>query len=225
MALSHTYAAELGSSASGTVLTTGTFDSTGFEHLVAFCKHEGAPTTLAVTDNKSSTIGGLTKVNHGGGGLSSQLFHGAVGSPGSGHTVTLTLGAARTWRDVAVWLIDADGAGVELDVEAAGGSGTGTAADAGSIVATAAAIHIFGVGQAGSPSTQTPSAGWTKHSQVADDLKASRAEVSATTTDPSSTSVGSSNWAAVAAAFREVAGGGGFQAAWAANSNVLLMVD
>lgn len=224
MALSHTFAAEANSSASGTVLTTATFDSTGFEHIVAFCKHEGAPTTITVTDNKGSTIAGLTKVNHGGGGLSSQLYHGVIGTPGAGHTVTMTLAAARTWRDVAVWLIDADGAGVELDIEAAGGSGTSTAADAGSVVATAAAIHIYGVGQAGSPSTQTPSAGWTKHSQVADDLKASRAEVSATTTDPSSTSVGSSNWAAVAAAFREVAGGGSFQAAWACNSNVMIQV-
>ncbi|MGQ0836338.1 MAG: hypothetical protein ACT4O5_15740 [Gammaproteobacteria bacterium] len=208
MALTHTFAVEANSSVSGTTLTTGTFDSTGFKHLVVFAKHEGAATTITASDNKSSTIGGLTKVNHGGGSLSSQLFHGAIGSPGAGHTVTMTLAAARTWRDVAVWLINNDAAaGVQLDVEAVGASGTSTAPDAGSIVATAAAIHIFGVGQAGSPGTQTPSAGWTKNSQVADNLKASRNEASAATTDPSSTSGASASWAAVAAAFRAATGG------------------
>lgn len=209
MALTHSFAVEANSSTSGTSLTTGTFDSTGFKHLVVMCKHEGAATTITVSDNKGSTLSGLTKINHGGGGLSTQLFHGAIGTPGTGHTVTMTLVAARSWRDVAVWAINADGSGVELDVEAAGGSGTSTAPDAGSVAATVAAIHIFGVGHAGSPSTQTPSAGWTKNSQVADNLKASRNESASATTDPSSTSVGSSNWAAVAAAFREIVSGGG----------------
>lgn len=208
MALTHSFSIEASSSTSGTVLTTGTFDSTGFKHLVVFSKHEGAVTTITVSDNKTSTINGLTKINHAGGSLSSQLHHGVIGTPGTGHTVTMTLDAARTFRDVAVWLVNADGSGVELDVQA-GASGTSAAPDAGSLAATVAAIHIFAVGHNGSPSTQTPSAGWTKHSQLADNLKASRNEAASATTDPSSTSTNSSSWAAVAAAFREIAGGGG----------------
>jgi hypothetical protein len=205
MALTRTFAIVGQNAASGTGLTTGTFSSASQKYLVVFCKHEGAPTTITATDNKGSTLTGLTKVSHSNGDLSVQLFHGAIGTPGTGHTVTMTLAAARAFRDVKVWVINADGT-VALDVQAAGGQGTSATADAGTLSTSAAAISIMGASEDTAARTYTPSSGWTEDSDENENFGASRSDASAGTFDPSCTISGSCDWVAVAAAFIESGG-------------------
>lgn len=204
MSLTKTFSIVANNAASGTTLTTGTFDSTGYTHLVVFCKHEGAPTTISVTDNKSSgTLTGLTKVNHSNGDLSVQLHHADIGTPGTGHTVTMTLAASRAFRDCEVWLVGSAGT-VTLDVQAAGGQGTGTAADAGTLTTSAASVSFMGVSEDTAAATYTPSSGWTEDSDTNENFTASRADATSGTFDPSCTVSTSVDWAAVAASFIEV---------------------
>jgi hypothetical protein len=205
LALSRTFALAAQNAASGTGLTTGTFDSSAGKFLVVFTKHEGAPTTISVTDNKGSgTLTPLTKINHSNNDLSVQLHYGVIGTPGTGHTVTMTLAAARVFRDCKVWLLNADGT-VALDVEATGGQGNGTAATTSSYTTSAAAISIMGASEDTTSSSYTPGTGWTEDSDENSDFGGSRSDASAGTFTANCTIGTSVDWVCVAAAFKETA--------------------
>lgn len=213
MALTKALLGQLKDDASGTGLTV-TVNSTGYEFLVVFFKHEGAPSVITVTDNKGSgTLTPLTKVNHTNADLSGQMHHKIIGTPGSGHDVTFTLAAARAFRFGEVWGIHSSTAAtIVYDNNESFAQGSDTAHDAGSLTTTAAAASFQAVSgyavQAHSPGT-----GWTE--DTTNDATAgynygeSRTDASPGTFDPTCTSDTSSDFCAVSASFRESAGGGG----------------
>ena len=202
MALSKLFGAGARDDASGTVLTTAAFDSTGYTHLVVFMKHEGATTTKTLSDNKGSSAStNLTLESHSGtGDLDGQLAWMSIASPGSGHTATMTLGAARPFRNFIVWLVNASGGRLELDVQSTA-EGNSTTPDAGSLVTTAATVSFMGVGEYAA-GTYTIGTGWTEDYDNGS-YGQSRSDASGTL-DPVCTASGSMFWVACAASFKEI---------------------
>jgi hypothetical protein len=213
MALTKSFAIATGESASDTTITTGTFSSAGFTHVVALAKHEGTTTTIALTDNKGSgTFNPLTKESHAS-GTHGQLHWVKIGSPGTGHTVTMTLGAARDFKGVAVWLVNAStSANIELDAEAHS-QGTGASMDAGSLATTGVSVVSFmGIAE-GNSANWTNGSGWatdfTGMSGVLATFGQSRGAETTSPIDPVATADASIPWCALAASFREAAAGSG----------------
>ena len=105
MAIAKVYRTAIGANGTpATSLTTGSFDSTGYTHIVVGVKHEGAVTTITPSDNKSTTgWTSLTKetVAAASDDLHGQLHWAKIGSPGTGHTATATFAASRPYRTVA----------------------------------------------------------------------------------------------------------------------------
>lgn len=194
----------------GTAVSTFalTVDSTGQTHLVCFVKHEGAPTTITAADNKSSgAFNLLTKIDHGNGDLSSRIEWVKIGSPGTGHTITITYGAARPYSRLWCYGVNSSTGELGLDVESASASTVaGTAIDAGSLATTTATVSFMGVGEY-TFCTYTPGSGWTEDLDN-NILAQSRSDASGTL-DPVATSSLSMDWTANSASFKEVAGGGG----------------
>lgn len=185
-----------------TSVTSAAFDSTGEKAVVVWVKHEGAPTTITLSDNKGNTYTPLTKVDHSNNDLSSQIAYVlSPGSVGTGHTITATFGAARVYVRLAVWTITANAAPtLDTSVQTAG---NGTTPNAGNLVTSAASVSFLGVGEY-STVTFTPGAGWTED---VDNFShaCSRADASAGTVAASSTSSGAMDWSANAASFVESA--------------------
>lgn len=210
MALTKRFAAGASNAASGTTLTTGTFDSTGYTHIVAFGKHEGASgSTQTFSDNKgSSGQTYYTEERHTTASLSGQFCMFPIASPGTGHTVTMTLSSARDFRGVVVWLVNVSGGGsLTLDVESTA-EGNGFAPDAGSLVTTAATVSFTGVGEYDSV-TYTAGSGWTEDYDSGH-FGQSRSDASGTLDPACSLATGGPmDWIACAVSFKEVTGGGG----------------
>ena len=213
MAISKAFAVGVGATATGTTLTTGTFDSTGYTHLVVFTKHEGATTTITPSDNKSST--GWTSLTKQGNGVSDSWgqFHWVpIGSPGTGHTVTMTTAASVPYRCVIVWLVNSTVGTISVvsDVTA---SGNNTTPDAGTISNAGAdsIVSFMGVAEY-DIATYTPGSGWTEDYDP-DGINTftygqSRGAETTTSIDPTCTSTSSQQWAACAVAFKEASAGG-----------------
>lgn len=211
MAISKSFADAVGEAAVAAAITSNAFDSTGFTHLVAFVKNESGATTVTMSDNKGSgSWNALTQVDHTDGGLASQMFWVKIGTPGSGHTVTASFLASRDWPMLAVWLVNADSGEIELDAEAFD-QGVGTSVDAGSLATTGVSVVSFMGGGETDGVDWTPSSGWTEDVDNPGDAAsfgASRGPETTTPIDPVATASSSMDWAAVAASFREAAGGG-----------------
>lgn len=199
-----------GSAGSGTPLTTATFDSTGYTHVVAFFKHEDATVTLTPSDNKSSTgWASLTYTQHSGATTNGQLFWVKIGSPGTGHTVTITPSATVGFVCVGVWLINATGGNIELDAQA-NAPGTSAAADGGTLSTTGVSVvSVMGMCEYNG-TTWTVSSGWTRDFQTGTNSDAGGAHRGPETTSPIDPSATCSNmdWVIVSASFREPASGG-----------------
>ncbi len=209
MALTKAFAVFAGNDSSGTALTTGTFDSTGYTHVVLFEKHEGASTTLTSSDNKSSSFSNLTSVSHANGDLHCRMSWAPIGSPGTGHTVTITFGASRPYRRLGVWLINATGGAIQVDAEATA-SGTSTTPDGGSLVTTAATVSFMGVGEYNS-TTWSAGSGWTadwNNPSGYVSFGQSRSDASSGTLDPVCT-CGSMAWVVSSVSFKESGGAAG----------------
>lgn len=187
---------------SGTTLTTASFDSTGYTHIVCFGKHEGAAgVTQTFSDNKgSSGQTYYTEKRHSTATLSGQMGMFPIASPGTGHTVTMTLSAARDYRTVLVWLVNASGGSLTLDVESVAEGSVSNAPDAGSLPTTAATVSFTGVAEYAS-GTFTPGTGWTEDYD-SNTYGQSRSDASGTV-DPACAWSVSDSWVACAASFKE----------------------
>lgn len=209
MAIAKAFAASVAGSSSGGVLTTGAFDSTGYTHLGVFFKHEGAPTTLTPSDNKTSTVQDtLTKEDHTSGDLSGQMFVLKIGTAGAGHTVSVTPTANRSFRGLEVWLIDADSGTAALDAQS-NAEGHSNAPDAGSLVTTGASVVSFlGCGLYNNQAT-TPGSGWTEDVDGSgrDFAGFSRGPETTTPINPDAGWGITDDWVACAGSVREVTGG------------------
>jgi hypothetical protein len=212
MSLTKTFGAAAATQASGTALTTGTFDSTGYTHIVVFFKHEGGPTTLTPSDNKgSSSWTSLTKESHSGGEPDGQFFWAPIGTPGTGHTATVTPSASRAFRGIIAWLVSATGGTIELDAETTA-EGSSAAPDAGSLSTTGVSVvSFFGLGLY-NIFNATAASGWTEDLDGSNNYGYagySRAAETTTPINPAATWAISDRWACCAASFREPAAGGG----------------
>lgn len=111
-------------SGSGTTLTAQLLTVTAGNVIIAWVKHEEAPTTLTVSDG-TSTFTPATKVNHGNNDLSSQ-FHYLLASVASGTvTYTATFAAAKGFRSFVVFEFDPT-ATAAFDTEPTGGGASGS---------------------------------------------------------------------------------------------------
>lgn len=212
MTLSKAWAAGVKDSASGTILTTGTFDSTGYTHLVVTGMFEEADTTITFSDNKSSSgWANLTKQANGDASpVRVQMGWVKIGTPGTGHTATMTLGAARPWRGVHVWLVNATSGDIALDVESTA-TGVNANPDAGSLVTSNTTVMFMSVGPFTGSISYTPGSVdnvWDEDFDPATgtdfSYAQSRGPAGGGAYDPVCTCTGSQDWAAVSAAFKEV---------------------
>ena len=206
MTISKSFAAPGQNTAAGTSLDSASFDSTGFTHLVAFAKHEGATDADAVTDNKGS--GTFTPLTKQGNGVSDSWgrFHWVkIGTPGSGHVVNLAT-ASRAFRTILVWMVNADSGEIALvDEKTATGSnatptaGTLSNAGADSIVsfmgAAEYAIEQYTVGSGWSEDHDTNGPNYT--------YGQSRGAETTTSFSATCTATQTEDWAACAVAFKE----------------------
>lgn len=211
MALSKTFAGGNGVNTSGTTVSISGLNSTGFTHALVYTKHEGAPTTITPSDNKSSpTWTAETKVDHANGDMSGQWHWVKIGSPGSTHTVTVTLGAARPWLIALVWFVNAPG-GVLAKDALAQAQGTSTAIDGGSLATTGASVVSFLAAALYNTFGITPSGGWaedfdTTAGSVAG-WGASRGPETTTPIDPAATWTTNDPWIGAGISLREPSGG------------------
>lgn len=167
MSISKAFAAGKETAAAGASWACDAFDSTGFTHIGVFTKHETSSTPATVGDNKGSgAYISLTNQQVGGGGSSwGRCHYQKIGSPGTGHIVTMTTGGTADFRSIIVWKINADSGVVELVGGANGvtASGTVSPANAGTISNPTgkSIVTMMGVAEFGSL-TYTPGAGWTE---------------------------------------------------------------
>lgn len=227
-----------GSDSSSGSYTSSSFDSSGGGAILYFLVHEGAPTTYAWADNKSTPGGrfltletqNLT-VGGGAGDLSINAI--AVWSPtvGTGHTLTCTLGAAKLFRyGGGVVLNGTFGSASILAATTvkAEGNGDSDTVDAGSLVTDAAAYLFHCAGNYSGQAINTGGSGWTIKSNATGGRHfQARNEASANTFDPSFV-VGSgaggstAGWVTIAAAIKETASGVALLPGFAQRANLLI---
>lgn len=213
-----TFVAYTGADGGATSVASSSFDSTGAGLLVSAAGWEDTnSSSLTFTDNKGNTWQ-TAVVEDGGGGAGA---HVAVSwcvptTVGSGHIVTCNIGASAPFRRICVLPVTGSfsaGDAIAATTQQAQATTTGSSppdsnADAGSLVTSAAAILIqavidyFGAtGAAGS--------GWALDSATTGRHFQSRIEAAGGTFDPvlnlGNTGV---QYATIAMAFKETAGGG-----------------
>jgi len=137
-----------GGSTSVTVALTGIASG---DLVVAYCKWEGADTTITVADSGATdNFTAATKTSHSNSDLHGQFFYFLSATQTGSITYTMTLGASRSWKKFFVTVITPDGGDtVSFDVEATGqGSGSnpasGTFSPSGSDIVTFGGYSEYG---------------------------------------------------------------------------------
>lgn len=188
-------------------ITTAAFNSTGYTHLAVWMKHEGTPTVMTASDNKGSLFSKLVQVNHSNNDLSSVWAYGKIGTPGTSHTVTLSVEADKPYQRLAVYGLVADSGRISIRAfDQAQGTAT-TAVDAGSLVTSVPTVSLMCVGPY-TALTYTPSSGWTE--DLDNDIFCASRSDSTGTFDPACTMSISSSWVANAVSFNDAANGADF---------------
>lgn len=203
-----TYTAYASPAAAGaTTIATSAFDSSGAGLLISAALFEGANTTASAADNKSNTWQTAVVTAF----VNQFSVHCAMSwcvptTVGTGHIVTWTFGASRTQRRACALNVNGTFSAVDaLDVTPQQNDGNGDPVDAGSLVTSAATICVQAVGD-NAAQTFTAGSGWTKDSATSGSHFQSRVEASSGTFDPVGSGIGY-DWATVAMAFKETAGG------------------
>lgn len=206
--------AATGNTANGGALASSTFDSTGAGLIVYGFIHEGAPTTYSISDNKSNTSWATPfEVDHTDGDMSIMVTWHKAPAVGTGHVITVTPGANRPYRYGLGVCVNGNFSGANIEAAtpqtAQGTTGSPYDVDAGSLVTSAAAICLqFTANYNGYNST--PGTGWTEDSDtIGGRYLQSRVEASGGTFDPVHNIGNVADWASIALAFKEDAGGGG----------------
>jgi hypothetical protein len=190
-------------------MTSATFNSTGNTNIAVFVKHEGATTTATVSDNKGTTWqAGLTKQGNGVSDSWGQWFYGKIGSPGTGHTVSLTLSAARDFRQFVVYLINSTAGDIAVEDQKTA-TGSTTTPTAGTITTSVATVTLVGVAEYAAV-IYTAGTGFTEDFDENGPnytYGESRADASGTSFSATCTANGSMDWACCAVAFKEATAG------------------
>jgi hypothetical protein len=203
VAISKAFAISAQNSAAGAALTTGAFSSVGYTHLVVGTKHETNSTAAVASDNKGSpAFTALTKQAIPAATAWAQLHYVKIGTPGTGHTVTMTTNAASDWRTLLVWLVNVGTGTIDL-VDAKQANGTGTAINAGTLSnASARSVVSMLLNAESTATTYTIGSGWTEDFDT-DTYGESRGPESTTSIAADATSLNSMGWA-VSAMFAEL---------------------
>ena len=126
---------------SGTSITVQLTNVAAGELIVVYTRHDGAPTTMSVSDGTSSFEAG-TLTDHANGDFSAQ-FHYLLTSVATGTvTYTCTVGAARASRMILVARVSYTGT-ASLDVQNTG-QGTSTAPASGTVTTTGTDEIVWG---------------------------------------------------------------------------------
>lgn len=218
MAITRTFLGSNTSSNETPISTFGvTVDTTGYTNAVVYVKHEGAPTTISVSDNKGSgTYIALTKVDHSSNGaLSGGFHHVKLGSPGTSTTITMTLGAAKTFCRIMVWGVNSGLGSMTMVVpERTTQDSASTLVSMLDIETAAPCVAFMACGEF-DVVTYNQGSGWLKDFDTLC-CGQSRAEASPTTITPSFTYTPAMDHVASAVAFVESAPGIPYPSRWTA---------
>lgn len=196
-------------SASATSITSGAVSTSAGQLVVLVVKHEGASTTISITDsaggNTWTSGGNVPNTTSGAGDHYSEIFYSVLTNGNASHTFTANFAAARTFRSIVG--ATANGtysiAGGSLDATAAGGSGVGTSPDAGSLTTSAATISFVGTTNYSS-SVHSAAAGWTIITSPGNYISIHyRIDASSGTYDPISVLTPGQDWTAHGLSFKE----------------------
>lgn len=204
MTISKAYMLIAANAAAGATLTTATFDSTGYTHIVVFTRHDTHSGAAVPSDNKGTT-GWSRPIKRKNNANSEWIqFHWAkIGTPGTGHTVTMTTDASATERGVVVWLINAT-TGVISVSDMINKVGTGTTMTGGNLFnrpgASVVSFSVFSVTTSG---TLTEGSGWTNDYETTSIQVQSRGAETTTTIPVAASTNTSSDWACLGISFRE----------------------
>ena len=190
---------------SGTTQGSNSISVNAGDLICIFVKHEGAPTTISLGDNKSNTWTSRAKVDHSGGGLSGELFTAVANGTYADLVVTATFAASRNWKGLWFHAYRPTGASLSFDTVASA-QGTGTAIATGSLsISTAGGAGVcFVAGDGGV--TYTAGSGWTEQMDSGDYSEDRLTAGSEGTINGQATASGSQNWLAIAMHLAEPGG-------------------
>jgi len=196
------------SGASGTTQGSNAITAVAGDMIIAFLKHEGAPTTISVADNKGNTYTSRGKVNHANGDLSCEIFTATANGSYSDMVLTATLLAARAWKRLWTHVYRPTGASLTYD-NAATAQGTGTAVATGSYaVSSAGGAAVLFVGEYSGVS-YTQGAGWTEQMDDGAYSEDRLLNGSEGTINGQATISASEDWIGLSISVAEPGGGGG----------------
>jgi hypothetical protein len=193
--------------------TSGTYNSTGFTHVVAFYKHEGAnvSVTPSATNVASGNWTGNTSTKKGNSVNDSwgQFFWAKIDTPGAGQTTTMSHSTVP-FRTLIVWLINAT-SGVIAKVDEVSATANNSSPTAGTLTNAGgdSVVSFHGVAEYASV-TYTVGSGWTKDADTNPTNATCGQSRGAETTASFSATCTSSlsmDWASVAVMFKEIVSG------------------
>jgi len=153
MGFSFVQANGAGASESSTTIDVSLTGVTAGNLICIFVKHEGASTTINVSDGTSSFAAGSSYVSHGGGDLHVQCFYLLASAASGSVTYTATFGAGRAWRRVVVMEFAYTATATFTDGN--GSAGDGTAPTTGDITAANNSVVFAGYGEYGGTTIST----------------------------------------------------------------------
>lgn len=190
----------------GSIATAATSHTTG-NLLVCCVRHEGATTTISISDTAGNTWTPLTKVTHPGGDMHLQLFYVLNCTGNASNVVTATFGANRTFRGIQVQQFS----GLNTyDEEDSGTTTAGTSVTAGTVNIDGAGVVVNGIALYGGLLTWSASTGYTLVQNSADTQRMGMSyelETGSSAESPGASGSSNDDWIIVSSAFLEAGAG------------------
>jgi hypothetical protein len=166
-------------------LVSDAFDSTGYTHICAWGRWQTNNTgTRELSDNKSTVFTQEPIVANSLNFAWSRIAWGKIGSPGTGHTVTLTTNAAAAWLYVVVYLLNVTTGEIAVvdTLESAVDSSPEAAWNAGDLSNTnGLTVTSICFLNPWNTATNSPGSGWTEDHEISSSFSMSRGPDTATT--------------------------------------------
>lgn len=146
---------------SGTTLLLPATNHIAGNLLVVLIKYEGTSTTLSVSDTAGNAYTGLTQANHSNNDLHTRIFYAKNITGNASNVVTVTWGAARTFRHVTVHQYSGANQGAPFDQENSGQGNSGTAMSTGNVTTMSPSEMMVAIAGEYSPQNYTAGTNWT----------------------------------------------------------------
>lgn len=190
------------SASASSIAAAATSHTTG-NLLVCGVRHEGATTTISISDTAGNTWVPLTKVAHPNGDMWLQLFYVLNCTGNASNVVTATFGAARTWRYIQVQQFS----GLNTyDEEDSGTTSAGTTVTAGTVNIDGAGVVVNAIANYGGLISWSASTGYTLVKNTGDATRAGMSyelETGSSAESPGASGSANEDWIIVSAAFLE----------------------